>query len=453
MAEPRRHKVGRAIAGWLIVAAVAAAPAYYYLFVTEDVIEVTATVLTRGRVEDTVSAISAGTVKPKGESMVASGYVGKVAVIPVEEGDRVKEGEVLIELEHAELDAQVALAEANLRVGLSRQEQAKIAAKIYAEIAETRVNQTAAQLKVAQQEYDRIRTMADRQAVSESNMDKVALALRVSTEAQAAALAAQQENLVRQEDIRSAAALVEQLEAAVTAAKVMRDKAFVRAPFDGVVARIMVDIGEAVGSGMGGLGSLGGLGGMGGVGGGGGTSAAPAPISGASMASPMTLVHMVQDEGCYVEAPFDEANASEIALGQPARIEIDAYRGVSFPGTVEFISPVVSLNMDMSRTLDVEVRIDEGQDKFMAGMSSDVIIVATEKDDVLFVPSDALIREELGYVIEDGRAVKRKVEVGIGNFVRREVLSGLEEGETLITSVTIRNLRDGVRVRVVDSLD
>ena len=450
MAEPKRHKVGRAIVGWLIVAALVAAPAYYFFLIKEEVIEVTATTLTRGRVEDTVSAISAGTVKPRCESMVASGYVGKVAVIPVKEGDRVKKGEVLIEIEHAELDAQVALAEANLRVGLSRQEQAKIVAKIYAEIAETRVNQTVAQLKVAQQEYDRIRTMADRQAVSESNMDKVGLALRVSTEARAAALAAQQENLVRQEDIRSAAALVEQLEAAVTATKVMRDKAFVRAPFDGVVAKILVDIGEAVGSGMGGLG---GLGGMGGLGGGAGTSAAPAPISGASMASPMTLVHLVQDEGFYVEAPFDEANASEIAVGQPARIEIDAYRGLSFPGTVEFISPVVSLNMDLSRTLDVDIRIDEGQDKLMAGMSADVIIVATEKDDVPFVPTDALIREELGYVIEDGRAVKRNVEVGIGNFVRREVLSGLEEGETLITSVTTRNLGDGVRVRVVDSLD
>jgi len=450
MAEPKRHKVGRAIVGWLIVAAVAAAPAYYYLFVREEVVEVTAAVLRRGRVEDTVSAISAGTVKPRSESMVASGYVGKVAVIPVKEGDRVQEGEVLIELEHAELDAQVALAEANLRVGLSRQEQAKIAAKIYAEIAETRVNQTAAQLKVAQQEYDRIRTMADRQAVSESNMDKVTLALQVSTEARAAAVAAQQENLVRQEDIRSAAALIEQLEAAVTAAKVMRDKAFVHAPFDGVVARILVDIGEAVGSGLGG--GLGSMGGMGGLGGGAGTSAA-APVAGASVASPMTLVHLVQEEGFYVEAPFDEANASEIAVGQPARIEIDAYRGLSFPGTVEFISPVVSLNMDLSRTLDVDIRIDEGEDKFMAGMSADVIIVATEKDDVLFVPSDALIREELGYVIEDGRAVKRNVEVGIGNFVRREVLSGLEDGETLITSVTTRNLKDGVRVRVVDSLD
>jgi len=432
------------------VAVLAAAPAYYFFFFKEEVIEVTAAPLTRGRVEDTVSAISAGTVKPKAESMVASGSVGKVVAIRVKEGDRVKEGNVLIELAHEELDAQVALAEANLRVGRSRQEQAKIAAKIYAEIAETRVNQAAAQLKTARQEYDRLRAMADRQAISESNMDRVSLALQVAQQADAAARSAQQENLVRQEDIRSAAALIEQLEAAVTAATVMRDKAYVRAPFDGTVAKIFVDIGEAVGSGMGGLGSLGGLGSVGGAG---GTNAAPPPMAGASAASPMALVHLVRNEGFYVEAPFDEANASEIAVGQPARIELDAYRGVSFPGTVEFISPVVSLNMDLSRTLDVDVRIDEGQEKFMAGMSADVVIVAAEKDDVLFVPSEALIREEIAYVIEDGHAVKRNVEVGIGNFVRREVLSGVQEGETLITSVTTRNLADGVRVRAVESFD
>ena len=132
---------------------------------------------------------------------------------------------------------------------------------------------------------------------------------------------------------------------------------------------------------------------------------------------------------------------------------MDAYRDTYFAGTVEFVSPIVSLNVDLSRTLDIDVRIDAGQEKFVAGMSADVILVAEEKDDVLYISSEALIRGETAYVVVNGRAVRRTVEVGIGNWRTQEVLSGLSEGEQLITSVTIKDLKDGVKVRVVESLD
>mgnify|MGYP001244689690 CR=1 FL=1 len=113
----------------------------------------------------------------------------------------------------------------------------------------------------------------------------------------------------------------------------------------------------------------------------------------------------------------------------------------------------MALNPDLSRTLDIDVEIEEGQEKFVAGMSADVIIVADEKPDVLYVPSEALIRDETAYVIENNRAVKRTIRAGIGNFLSREVLEGLKEGETLITSVTLKGLKNGVKVRLVDSLE
>jgi len=188
-----------------------------------------------------------------------------------------------------------------------------------------------------------------------------------------------------------------------------------RPPFDGVVAKIHVKVGEAIALGM-------------------------------------PLVKMVDDSEYYVKAPFDEANAADIRVGQVARINIDAYRGTDFPGVVEFISPIVAQNLDLSRTLDIDVRIEDGQDKFVAGMSADVIIVAEKKQDVLYVPSEALIREQTAYVIEDGRVVVRNVEVGIGNMLTKEVLSGLKEGETIVTSVTVKGLQNGIPVMVVDEL-
>ena len=434
MAKPNSNKVGRTVLGWLVAVAVVATLVYYVMAMREEVLDVTAMTVERGHVEQTVSAISAGTVKPKMESMVAASYVGKVLRIPFKEGDAAKEGDVLIELEHAELDAQVALTEANLRVGLSRLEQAKMAAAIYEDIARTRVAQTNAQLKTAQLDYDRVKALSQERAVSDSDFDKVALVLQVARETSAAAMASQRENEVRQEEIRSAEAAIEQLEAAVTLAKETRKKADVRAPFDGVVAKIFVDVGEAVGTGLG-------------IGGG-------AALAGGALSAPSSaLVQLLQNSAFYVEAPFDEANASEVMVGQTARIELDAYRDTYFAGTVEFISPIVSLNMDLSRTLDIDVRIDEGQEKFVAGMSADVILVSAAKDDVLYIPSEALIRGETAYVVENGRAARRTVEVGIGNWRTQEVLSGLNEGDRLITSVTIKDLKDGVKVRIVESLD
>jgi HlyD family secretion protein len=430
------------------------APVVYY-FMREPEIAVTATAIARGHVEQTVTAMSSGTVKPKLDSMIAGGTMGTVVAIPVKEGDRVKQGDPLVELDHAELDAQVALAEANLRVGQSRLEQAKIAAAIYEEIAQTRVSQAQAQFELARLDFDRIKTLSDKKAVSQSDFDKVTLALRVAQENEAAAKASQEENRVRKEEIRSAEAAIEQLEAAATVARSMRDKAYVRAPFDGVVAKVFVHLGEVVGAGLGGGLTGGGLSGGGGAstGIGVGASASASSGSGLSMASSMALVQLVQDVDLYVKAPFDEANADQVRAGQKARINLDAFRGVDFPARVDFISPTVTRNVDMTRTLDVDVRIEEGKEKFLVGMSADVIIVADEKDDVLRIPSEALIREEEAYVIESGHAVRRKVKIGIGNWQSKEVLDGLREGEMLITSVSLKELKPGVKVRVVDSLE
>ena len=408
--------MGRAAFGWVIAVSAVAAPLFYYGYWREDVIAVTTATLGHGRVEYTVSAISAGTVTPKLESMVASALMGKIKSIPQKEGARVKEGDLLIEMEHAEFDAQVELAEANLRAGQFKLEQAKIGARIANEVATTRSSQAAAQLAQAERNLERIQALLDQKAISQSEMDKVNLAYRVAEEDHAAALANQQQNLVRQEEIKSAEAGIQQLESAVDVARESRDKAFVRAPFEGVIAKVNVEVGEAVAMGM-------------------------------------PLLKLVEDSDFFVKAPFDEANASQILIGQKARVNVDAYRGTDFPGEVTFISPTVTLNPDLSRTLDIDVRIAEGKDKFVAGMSADVVIIVQKKEDVLFVPSEALVREETAYVVENGRAVRREVKVGIGNTYTREVLGGLKEGEALITSVTEKGLRDGARVRVVDSLD
>lgn len=402
------------LASWILPLALIAAPVVY-LGLREGSVRVTAIPVSRGDVEDTVAAISSGTVKPRLDAMIASEFMGKIISIPVEEGDRVKEGDLLVELNHAELDAQLALAEANLRVGGSRLEQVKLGANIYSDVASTQVSQSSAQLEQARSDFERAEALYERKAISQSDFDKARLALRVAEETAAAAKASQRENLVRDEEVQSAATTIEQLQAAVDAARAAQQKAFVRAPFDGIVAKRIVDEGEAVTMGM-------------------------------------PLLRLVESEDRYVEAPFDEANASEIAIGQKVRLGLDAYADEEFLGEVTYISPVVTTNLDLSRTLDAKIRIVQGQERFVPGMSVDVTIIVDSHENVVRVPSESIIRQEYVYVVSDGRARRRPVEVGIGNWEFTEILSGLDETDLLVTSVSVSGLDDGVQVNVVEEL-
>ncbi len=399
---------------WLVALGVATAAGGYFLL-RETPLDVTVEPVRRGVVEQTVAAITSGTVMPPRRAMVAAATMGVISRVYVQEGDRVAAGDLLVELEHAELDAQVALAEANLKVGRSRLEQVRIAAQIYREIAAAQLAQSAAQLDQAEADFERVRALAARNAVSQSDYDKASLALRVSRETKIAAEARQKENLVREEELRSAEAAIEQLEAALRLAEAARDRAFVRAPFDGVVAAVNLKEGEGVAMGL-------------------------------------PLLQLVQDTDCYIEAPFDEANAAQIHLGQSVRIEVDAYPDRDFQGEVSYIAPVVAINMDLTRTLNIKVAVKEEPELFLPGMSADVTIITERKEDTLYVPSESLIRDQFAYLIDQGRVVRRDVETGIGNWESREILSGLEEGEMVITSVALRGLRPGSRVRVVEDL-
>lgn len=400
---------------WLVVLAVAAIPAVYFVF-QEPVYDVTVFTVHRGPVQSTIAAISSGTVMPGQKSMVAAGMLGTISAVHVKEGDRVKAGDLLVEIAHEELDAQVMLAQANLKVGESRLEQARIGAKIAKDVAATRLGQAEAQCAQAEADYNRIKSLSDKKAVSASDLEKIGLALKVAREAKAAAEAGVREDQVREEEIRSAEAAIEQLQAAAQAAVALRDKALVRAPFGGVVAKKLLDVGEAVAMGL-------------------------------------PLLQLVDDANTYIEAPFDEANAAQVAVGQRVKIEVDAFPEKVFSGEISEVAPVVAFNKDLSRTLNVKVRMAAEEEKILVGMSADVTIIAEDKPDALFVPSESLIRDQFAYAIEEGRAVRRDVTLGIGNWETREILGGLKEGDAIVTSVSIKGLQNGSRVNPVDAVE
>ena len=412
----RKRSVGPQLVFWAVVLALISGAIAW--FVTQvDYLEVEVDRVQRGVVEQTVTAINAGNVKSRKDAMVAAEIIARIERVLVKPGDRVRKGDLLVELSRGELDAQVALAEANLRVGESRVRQTRLAAAIYDEVAQTQVETTTAQREQARTDLNRLEALRVSEAIPRAEFDRASLALRVAQEAENAAVVSAREGEVRQEEVQAAESALEQLQAALEVAKATREKALIRAPFDGIVAKTYLDEGESVGMGV-------------------------------------PLLHLVQEHDIFVEAPFDEANAASIEIGQLTRIDIDARRDKTFLGQVSFISPVVTLNPDLSRTVNVDITLQPGeQGDFIPGMSADAVIVVDVREDTLFVPTQCVVRERFVYVVEGETARLREFEPGLANWERTEVLSGLDEGVVVVSSVGLRELRDGRHIEIVEDLD
>ncbi len=399
---------------WLAILGGIGSGVYWYAS-QELEYEVTTATIELGAVEETVAAISSGAVMPEDRAMVAASTMGVIEAVHVEEGQTVQAGDLLVELQHAELDAQVEVAKANLVAAQSRLAQAKLGAELSREVSQTRVGQASAQRDAAQADQSRMKALLEQNAISKSEMEKINLALRVAQETQNAATAGKKEDLLRDQDVISAESMLLQLEAGIKAAEAARDRCFVKAPINGVVAKINLRKGEATAMGV-------------------------------------PLLQLVDTSQRYIEAPFDEANAAQIRVGEVARIEIDAYPEREFAGEVTYVSPVIIPNMDLSRTFTVKVKINEDVEKFTIGMSASVTIIAQRKEGVVKIPSESLVREEYCFLVENGRAVRRDVKLGIGNWEFKEVTEGLKGGETIITSIAVKGLDDEVKVKPVAEL-
>jgi HlyD family secretion protein len=142
------------------------------------------------------------------------------------------------------------------------------------------------------------------------------------------------------------------------------------------------------------------------------------------------------DTACpYVSAPIDEVDAPSVKVGLPARIHIDAYPDRTFPGRVVRIAPYVLDVEKQARTVEVEVAFDhpEAIEGLMPGYSADAEIILDRHEDVVFVPSEAIVEGERVLILgDDDRLQSRKVETGLANWERTEIVSGLTAGQRVV---------------------
>jgi HlyD family secretion protein len=155
-----------------------------------------------------------------------------------------------------------------------------------------------------------------------------------------------------------------------------------------------------------------------------------------------------------VTAPIDEVDAMPVRVDQPARITLDAFRGQTFQGKITRIAPYVMEAEKQARTVDVDVRFENFPKDvpLLVGYSADIEIVLDQRNNVLRVPTEAIIEKHFVYVLDkDGTVHKRDFTPGLANWTQTEITSGLSAGEQVVLTPDRVGLKDGVTARIEDS--
>jgi HlyD family secretion protein len=409
--------------------------------------------------QDLATVVSAsGEIKPKTYVNIGANAFGKITRLYVKEGDHVKKGQMLAQLENVQPEADVNANEASLQ-----------AAQTDAIAADAAVKTSEADLLRAQADYDRSKLDWDRAQslfkdglISKSDFDsrKNAWATADAGLTQATARLAQAK---AQKD--SAQRHVTQGQAMLTRYADALKKTTYPSPFNGVVTNLPVREGETV-------------------------------VIGIQNAQGSTLMTVADMSVITAEVKVDETDIVNVRLGQPAEITIDAIPKKTFHGTVSEIgnNAIVrssgvstsqqSVASEEAKDFKVVVTLSDAPEDLRPGLSTTAKITTATRSNVLSVPIQSLTmrtkeqmdqqnkepggsvhaaspapkevasktKDELQgvFVIRNKKAMFVPVTTGITGRTDIEVLDGLKEGDEVITGSykVLRNLRPGSGVKI-----
>lgn len=346
-------------------------------------VEVVVRQVVRGEVEKTVANTRAGTVDACRRAKLSPSIGGQIARLPVHEGDMVRAGDLLLEIWNDDLAAQLTLAESEV------------------EVARAQENASCFNADEAGRQAKRAKSLYNRQATSEEQYDRAVT--------QAKSLQAQCD---------AARASVETSRAKINLAQANLSRTRLIAPFAGVIAKIEGELNEYV---------------------------TPSPVG---VQTP-PAIDLIENNCYYITAPIDEVDAAEVRVGMDTRISLDAFKNRKFAGTVRRISPYVLDIEKQARTVDIEASFTDRDDlkDLLAGYSADVEIILATSADTLKIPTEAIVDGGNVWVYSDKDKVvlETPVKLGLANWAFTEVLSGLSEGQYVVTNVDKPGLKDGAQ--------
>jgi HlyD family secretion protein len=368
---------------------------------------------------DLVAAVTAsGKIQPKKKVDVSADITGRITKIAVREGDFVRQGQFLLQIDPTIYQANLQQAEATMASSQAAVVQAQ-ANKDQAEraLGRTKELHTQSPNLVSQEQLEQAQTAFD---IAESNL-----------------IAAQHQ--------------VDQARAAVQSARDNLRKTTLIAPMTGRVTRLAVEEGEV---------------------------AVPSTFSkDIGLLLTVSDLSVIQ-----AKVKVDETDVVRVHLGDSVEVSIDAFPDTAFVGRVTKVSDssvrdatsAATGQNDRAVDYEVEVTLDKPPSDIRPDLSATSRIVTDTRKEALSIPIIALtVREnkpvstelrpvdttaarkkkeaEGVFVVKDGVATFRPVKVGIAGDEYFEVLDGLKAGETIVAGPyqAIRDLKDGARVRAL----
>ena len=357
------------------------------------------------------TVVASGRVEAPYRVAIGAQITGVVVRIPVAEGQFVKAGETLVELESSEQRAIVRQAEAALLLAEVRLRQLL---EVQTPVAAQALRQAQSSLDNARASLRRQQDLFDQGFVGAAALDDSRKFFELA-DAQHRSAQKQFDTLGPSgSDHALALAAQTQARAAVEAAHARAGYALIRAPVAGTLIGRDVEAGDVVQAGK-------------------------------------LLMTLSPAGATQIVAEIDERNLRVLALGQKALASADAYPQARFAAELVYINPAIN-----AQTGAVEVKLDVPSPPPMLSqdMTVSIDIEVARRPDALVLPVDALhdaespdatIATVLGF--DNGRAVSRSVRLGLRSGGWVEVLDGLHAGDRVIAAAASASVASGTRVR------
>jgi HlyD family secretion protein len=340
-----------------------------------------------------------GTLAAEDEVTVSSEAEGTVSRILADLGDRVRAGQVLVELDREKSQYNFDQQKAALARALAKYGAADTTRLPPIEQTPD-VQKAQAELGQARQAFERADELHKRQLVPKQTLDDADATLRAKQASYDSAL----------QNAKNLRADIDASNAAVKLAdRQLRDTS-IRAPFDGYIQKRLVSLGEFV-------------------------------------KNQTPVMSVVRVDPLKVTAEIPEKMAPWIQIGQPISLQVDAYPEKTITGKITRISPAVSTS---TRAFPFEALVPNGNALLKPGTFARVHIESTKVDRVMTL-SYAAIQYRYGvnrvFVVEGDRLSARELKVGERLGERIEIVSGLKGGEPVAVS-DVEKLADGAKVTV-----
>ncbi len=378
-----------------------------------------------GKLIEVVSA--PGAIEPKINVEISAKTSGRIVELPYDEGDTVTRGapdanppipaSVVVRLDSKDLESRLLSAQAGRAASAAQieVERARIASQ------EANLLGQEAALEQAQRDLERQSELLASKDISQVAFDEAKLKaddLKSKYESAKHSLEASRLNLkVLEHNLEAADASIEQAEEALSYTTI-------RAPIDGTITRINAEVGEMVVTGM--------------------------------MNNPGTKILEIGDlSEMLVLAQVDESDVGKLKIGQSAQVHVQAWPDKVFPGQVRAVALSNQVGQQGSKYYETEILLIDPSEQIFTGMTADVDIEVAEHEDVLVLPSQAVlgrevdtlpvnIRDELSedeksktfatvvFVYKDGKAIITPVHIGASNATHTIVTSGISPGDKIV---------------------